>query len=64
MSNDLEPKSETIAETDNFIAWRSQEPDGEMMFNINLGMVTLHFYTEDWTEFLNLVRLLVQEPPK
>ncbi len=62
MSDDPEPKSETIAETDNFIAWRSEEPDGEMMFNINLGMVTLHFYTEDWNEFLNLARLLVKEP--
>jgi hypothetical protein len=29
MSNSQDPNTETIAETENFMAWRANEPDGE-----------------------------------
>ena len=28
-NNNTEPHTETIAETDNFLAWKAEEPDGE-----------------------------------
>jgi hypothetical protein len=46
----------TLAETTNFMAWKADEPDGESTFHIELGQVTLHFFEEEWTEFLELVR--------
>ena len=52
----LEPSTETIAETDNYIAWKAEEPDGETTFHLELNNVTLHFFREEWDEFLNLVR--------
>ena len=50
--------TETIAETDNFIAWKAQEPDGEVTFHLELGTVTLHFFEEEWEEIIELMRAL------
>jgi hypothetical protein len=50
------PSTETIAETDNYLAWRAEEPDGETTYHLELNNVTLHFFTEEWEEFLDLVK--------
>ena len=55
-----EPKTETLAETDNYLAWRADEPDGETTYHLELNSVTLHFFEEEWTEFLDLARLLIK----
>jgi len=57
-SNTNEPQTETIAETDNFLAWKAEEPDGETTYHIELNNVTVHFFAEEWTEFIQLVRNL------
>ena len=54
-----EPKTDVIAETDSYLAWRAQEPDGETTYHLELNNVTLHFFQEEWDEFLRLVRLLI-----
>lgn len=59
-----EPKIETLAETDNFVAWKAEEPDGETTYNLELNAVTLHFFNEEWIEFLSLVKILVNEEKK
>ena len=56
--NHSEPKTETLAETDNFMAWRAEEPDGETTYHIELNNVTVHFFEEEWREFISLVREL------
>jgi hypothetical protein len=61
MSNPTDPKTETIAETENYLAWRAEEGDGETTYHLELNNVTLHFFTEEWTEFLDLVRTLVKD---
>jgi hypothetical protein len=53
-----EPTTETIAETDNFLAWKANEPDGEVTYHLELNNVTLHFFHEEWQEFLELVKRL------
>jgi hypothetical protein len=53
-----EPKTQTIAETDNYLAWSADEPDGEKTFHLELNNVTLHFFHEEWQEFLELVQKL------
>jgi hypothetical protein len=48
--------TETLAETENYIAWISKEPDGETVYHLELGQVTLHFFNEEWQEVLALIR--------
>ncbi len=59
MSN--EPKTKTLAETDNYLVWEADEPDGETTYHLELNNVTLHFFSEEWVEFLELVRALPKE---
>jgi hypothetical protein len=61
MSNDIPtPKTETICETDNYIAWLAEEPDGETTYHLELNNVTLHFFKEEWMDFLKFVRILLK----
>ena len=57
-SNNNGPQTETIAETDNFLAWKAEEPDGETTYHIELNNVTVHFFEEEWNEFMQLVKSL------
>jgi len=52
----LEPKTTEIAQTENYLAWKADEPDGETTYHLELGNITIHFFTEEWKEFLELIR--------
>lgn len=54
-----EVNTETIAETEKFLAWRAEEPDGEITYHIDIENVTVHFFKEEWEEFLDLIRSLL-----
>lgn len=54
----MEPKTETIAETESYMVWRASEPDGETTYHLELNNVTVHFFQEEWDEFLKLVKEL------
>jgi hypothetical protein len=54
------PEIKTICETDNYIIWLSDEPDGEQIYHLELNNVTIHFFAEEWQEFLLLIKLLEQ----
>ena len=56
MNNNDEPKTQTLAETENFLAWKAEEPDGEATYHIEMNNVTVHFFEEEWNEFLQLVQ--------
>lgn len=47
--------TKTLAESDNYVAWLSQEPDGEQVYHLELGPITLHFFQEEWEELLALI---------
>jgi hypothetical protein len=55
MSDADEIPTESIAETTNYTAWVSEEPDGEVAYHLELGAVTLHFFKEEWDELLQLI---------
>jgi hypothetical protein len=57
-NNSNEPRTETLAETENFLAWRAEEPDGETTYHVEMNNVTVHFFEEEWQEFLQLVKNL------
>jgi len=58
MNEDPTISTTTIAETANYLAWSAVEPDGEATYHLELGSVTVHFFLEEWQEFLELVKLL------
>jgi hypothetical protein len=53
-----EPKIETLAETESYLAWKADEPDEETTYHLELNNVTLHFFKEEWDEFLELIHSL------
>ncbi len=57
-NNNSEPRTETLAETENYLVWKAEEPDGETTYHIELNNVTVHFFAEEWEEFLELARNL------
>ena len=59
--NDKDIPTETLGESENFVAWSSVEPDGETTYHLELGAVTVHFFHEEWVELLGLLQEL--EPP-
>ena len=61
MAKDMsDPKTEVIAETDDYMAWRAEEPDGETTYHLELNNVTVHFFREEWDDFLELARRLTE----
>ncbi len=51
-----EPITTTLAETDSYLIWKAEEPDGETTYHVELNNVTLHFFEEEWQEFVGLIR--------
>ncbi len=58
MSKDLEPQTNTLVETDNYLIWKAMEPDGETTYHLELNNVTIHFFEEEWQEFIALSKLV------
>ncbi|CAG1014875.1 MAG: hypothetical protein IAE83_03455 [Anaerolinea sp.] len=60
---DNEIPTEVLSETENFSVWMSQEPDGEVQYHLEVGSgnVTIHFFQDEWDEFLELVKGLVPQ---
>ncbi len=50
-----EPTIEILSESENLSIWRAEEPDGETTYHLELGAVTVHFFREEWNEFLGLM---------
>lgn len=55
MSEDPIVQTSTLAETSNYMVWKAHDPDGEDTFHLELGSVTVHFFKEEWREFLDLI---------
>ena len=53
-----EPTIEILAETDRFNLIRTEEPDGETTYHLELGNVTVHFFREEWEELVKAIRAL------
>ncbi len=51
-------RAETLAETDNYTVWRDVDENGELMYHLELGSVTCHFFQEEWEELIDLFDLL------
>ena len=56
-----EMKTETMVETEDYAVWKAEEPDGETTYHLELNNVTMHFFTEEWEEFLALARAIIKD---
>ncbi len=50
-------KTKTLAETENYIAWEVEEPDGEITYHLQLNNLTVHFFKEEWEELQELIKI-------
>ena len=57
MPDSNDSPNRALAETENYMIWEVRDPDGEVTFHIELGAVTLHFFREEWDEFLQLTKV-------
>ena len=57
MSDISDSPNRAIAETENYIVWEVKEPDDEVTYHVELGTVTLHFFREEWDEFMQLAKV-------
>lgn len=55
MSNHEAFEPDIIAESENFGVWRTEEDEG-IMYHIELGAITLHLSSEEWEEFLIMMK--------
>jgi len=53
-AEDVQPV-DTLAQTENFVVWTSED-DGELVYHLELEVMTLHFYREDWDELVTLIK--------
>lgn len=59
-----EPKTQTLAETDNFQAWMAEEPDGETTYYLQIGRATINFFQEEWEQFLAFTKDIEEVKPE
>jgi hypothetical protein len=59
-----EPTIEILAETDNFNLIRTEEPDGETTYHLEMGNVTVHFFREEWEAFVKAINKLGKHATK
>ena len=57
--SEMDIRTTTLAETSNYLVWKAEEPDGETTYHVELGVVTLHFFQEEWDEFRELLAKLI-----
>ena len=57
--SEMDIRTTTLAETSNYLVWKAEEPDGETTYHVELGVVTLHFFQEEWDEFRELMAKLI-----
>jgi hypothetical protein len=60
MDEKTELTVDTLVETDNYSVWRADEPDQESTYHLELNNVTVHFFREEWEEFIELAKRLLK----
>lgn len=54
-NNENQDDDNIIAETDSYFVWQSEE-EGDLVFHLELGGVTLHMTSEEWDELVELMK--------
>jgi hypothetical protein len=57
MTMDYEDDGLTLlAETENYAVLTGKDEEGEAIYNVELGAVTLHLFAEEWRELVELIK--------
>lgn len=54
--NENDEDEGVIAETENYVVWRSDEAPEGHYFHVALGGITLHLTSEEWNELVLLIK--------
>lgn len=54
-ANNDYPELEILAESENFAVLRTQDLDDEVVYNVEMGSVTLHLFQEEWDELVSVL---------
>lgn len=54
-NNQSDLEGDIIAETESYFVWRSNE-EGEYVYHLELGGVSLHMTSEEWEELVELMK--------
>lgn len=55
-NSDFEGKPlEVLAETESYAILLGEDMEGEPVYNIEMGAITLHLFQEEWTELVELI---------
>ncbi|MBN1430350.1 MAG: hypothetical protein JXB07_18415 [Anaerolineae bacterium] len=46
---------EVLAETESYAILLGQDMEGEPVYNIELGSITLHLFEDEWSELVELI---------
>jgi hypothetical protein len=46
---------EPLVETENFAVIRADGEDGEVVYHVEMFNLTLHFFEDEWKEFIALI---------
>jgi hypothetical protein len=60
MKEPSELKTDILTETENYMVWQAEEPDGEMGYHLELNNVTVHFFEEEWQEFKAMMAEMIK----
>lgn len=55
MSNDENVQVEPLVETENFAVLKAVASDGEVVYHVEMFNMTLHFFDDEWKEFIALI---------
>ena len=53
MDNDF--NLEPLSETENYMVFSTEDEEGETVYHVEVFNITLHFYKDEWDEFLALM---------
>lgn len=56
MMTDKKSDVKTLSETERYVVWTSlDEENDESIYHVELGNITVHFFEDEWTEFVSLM---------
>ena len=59
MSTESDMTPTELAASDNCFAYRIEEPDGEVVYDLMINNITINFFQEEWDDFLAMARQLI-----
>jgi len=52
----MNDEPDVLAETENYFAWISQDEEGDKVYHLELGGVSLHMMADEWEELVLLIK--------